>query len=130
MASLIERHRDRIEGVLSCFDRVLIQGTLPSVCYAGAMSTTLDSRGIKVFDYATEFAQPFREAIRARAERVAAEARRTRRTHSQEPLPRSGVRRRRSRSLNPEILAFLQSIVRRTDYPYDRPRFKSMMSPA
>jgi hypothetical protein len=37
------------------------------------MSTTLDSRGIKLFDYATEFAQPFREAIRARAERVAGE---------------------------------------------------------
>lgn len=34
MANLIERHRDRIEGVLSCFDRVLIQGTLPSVGYA------------------------------------------------------------------------------------------------
>jgi hypothetical protein len=73
MANLIDRHRERIEGVLSCFDRVLIQGTLPSVCYAEAMSTTLDSRGIKLFDYATEFAQPFREAIRARAERVAGE---------------------------------------------------------
>src|SRR3954467_7686024 len=73
MANLIERHRDRVEGVLSCFDRVLIQGTLPSVCYAKAMSLTLDSRGIKLFDYANEFAQPFREAIRARAERVAAE---------------------------------------------------------
>jgi hypothetical protein len=73
MANLIDRHRDRIEGVLSCFDRVLIQGTLPSVCYAEAMSTTLDGRGIKLFDYATEFAQPFREAIRARAERVASE---------------------------------------------------------
>jgi hypothetical protein len=33
MANLIERHRDRIMGVLSCFDRVLIQGTLPSVCH-------------------------------------------------------------------------------------------------
>jgi hypothetical protein len=73
MVNLIERHRDCIEGVLSCFDRVLIQGTLPSVCYAKAMSITLDSRGIKLFDYA-EFARPFREAIRAQAERVAADA--------------------------------------------------------
>jgi hypothetical protein len=73
MASLIDRHRDQILGVLSCFDRVLIRGTLPSVCHAQAMATTLDNRGIRLFDYATEFAQPFREAIRARAERAAAE---------------------------------------------------------
>lgn len=73
MAGLIERRRDRIKGVLSCFDRVLIQGTLPSVCHAKAMSMTLDSRDIRLFDYATEFAQPYREAIHAHAERVAAE---------------------------------------------------------
>jgi hypothetical protein len=74
MRNLIERHRDRIEGVLSCFERVLIQGTLPSVGYAKAMSITLDSSVIKLFDYASEFAQPFREAIRAKADRVAADA--------------------------------------------------------
>ena len=73
MASLIDRHRDQILGVLSCFDRVLIRGTLPSVCHAQAMATTLHNRGIRLFDYATEFAQPFREAIRAHAERVAAD---------------------------------------------------------
>jgi hypothetical protein len=73
MASLIERHRDRIHGVLSCFDRVVIRGTLPSVCHAQVMGTTLDSRGIRLFDYATEFAHPLREAIRAHAERVVGE---------------------------------------------------------
>lgn len=73
MASLIERHRDQILGVLSCFDRVVIRGTLPSVCHANAMATVLDSRGIRLFDYATQFAQPFRESIRAHAERVAAD---------------------------------------------------------
>jgi len=73
MANLIERHRDRIDGMLSCFDRVLIQGTLPSVCHAKAMSIELDRRDIRLFDYATAFAQPFREAIRAQAERVAAD---------------------------------------------------------
>ena len=73
MASLIERHRDRIHGVLSCFDRVVIRGTLPSVCHPQVMANTLDSRGIRLFDYATEFAHPLREAIRAHAERVAGE---------------------------------------------------------
>jgi hypothetical protein len=73
MANLIERHRDRIRGVLSWFDRVVIKGTLPSVCHAGAMATMLDSRDIRIFDYFARFAQPFRESIRAHAERLAAE---------------------------------------------------------
>jgi len=72
MASLIEHHHQQILGVLSCFDRVVIRGTLPSVCHANAMATALDSRGIWLFDYATKFAQPFRESIRAHVERVAA----------------------------------------------------------
>jgi hypothetical protein len=73
MPNLIDRHRDSIQGVLSCFDRVVIQGTLPSVCHAGAMATLLDSRGIRLFDYFVQSAQPFRESIRAHAERLAAE---------------------------------------------------------
>jgi hypothetical protein len=49
MASMIERHRDRIRGVLSCFDRIVIQGTLPSVCQTGAGATLLDACGIRIF---------------------------------------------------------------------------------
>ena len=73
MGNLIDRHRDQILGVLSCYDRVVIRGTLPSVCYANAMATTLDARGIRLFDYAKQFAEPLRAAIRAYAEHVAAE---------------------------------------------------------
>ena len=72
MTNLIERHHKVIRGVLSCFDRIVIQGTLPSVCHPKAMMTELDRRGILVFDY-TQFAQPFRDAIRAHAERIATE---------------------------------------------------------
>ena len=74
MASLIDRYRDQIEGVLSCYDRVVIRGTLSSVCHAKAMASTLDARGIRLFDYTKQFAEPLREAIRAQADRVAAEA--------------------------------------------------------
>jgi hypothetical protein len=45
MANLIERHREQIRSVLSCFDRVVMQGTLPSICHASAIATLLDSRG-------------------------------------------------------------------------------------
>ena len=31
---LTERYADRIRGVLSCFDRVVIMGTLPDICHA------------------------------------------------------------------------------------------------
>jgi hypothetical protein len=30
----MERYDDRIAGVLSCYDRVVVTGTLPTVCSA------------------------------------------------------------------------------------------------
>jgi hypothetical protein len=30
---LTERHADQIAGVLSCWDRMLVFGTLPKICY-------------------------------------------------------------------------------------------------
>lgn len=41
MASLIDRHAGNIVGILSCLDRVVIQGTIPSVCHAKAVETLL-----------------------------------------------------------------------------------------
>ncbi len=42
MASpLVERYDDRIAGVLSCYDRVVVTGTLPAVCYADGMTRFL-----------------------------------------------------------------------------------------
>jgi hypothetical protein len=71
--SLTERYRDRLAGVLSCYDRIVITGTLPGACYAGGMTSFLYSRGIRIFDYA-RFAEPLRERIRATALEVCAAA--------------------------------------------------------
>ena len=60
-------------GVLSCFSRVIITGTLPGACYAAGMTSFLHSRGIRIFDYA-RFAEPLRERIRAAAEAAATTA--------------------------------------------------------
>jgi hypothetical protein len=30
---LIDRYRERLHGVLSCYDRIVVTGTLPQVCY-------------------------------------------------------------------------------------------------
>ena len=64
---LSERYADRMVGVLSCFDRIVITETLPGICYAGGMTGHLYAKGIRIFDYA-QFAEPLRERIRPRAQ--------------------------------------------------------------
>ncbi len=67
-----ERHKEEIAGVLSCYDRILVQGTLPGLCYADGMTAYLYARQIRIFDYPS-WAQPLRDALRQNAERLAAE---------------------------------------------------------
>jgi hypothetical protein len=64
MNPFVERHQGDISGVLSCFARVVITGTLPAIAHAGAMTGLLGYLGIRVFDY-TQWAEPLREALRA-----------------------------------------------------------------
>ena len=59
-------------GVLGCWDRMLIFGTLPKICYAAGMTSYLYERQIRIFDY-PKFAEPFRNELRENAERLAAE---------------------------------------------------------
>ena len=63
MLELLERHADRIQGVLSCFDRIVGMGTLPDICHAEAMTRFLNTRGIRIFDF-TVWAKELAEAIR------------------------------------------------------------------
>jgi hypothetical protein len=70
---LTERHAAQIAGMLGCWDRMLIFGTLPGICFAGGMTSFLYERGIRIFDY-PKFAEPFRNRIRENAEKLAAEA--------------------------------------------------------
>ena len=70
---LTERHAAQIAGVLGCWDRMLIFGTPPKICFAGGMTSFLYERKIRVFDY-PKFAEPFRNRIRENAERLAAES--------------------------------------------------------
>jgi hypothetical protein len=51
---------------------MLMFGTLPKICYAEGMTSYLFERKIRIFDY-PKFAQPFRDELRANAERLAAE---------------------------------------------------------
>jgi hypothetical protein len=70
--SLMDRYDDRIAGVLSCYDRVVITGTLPGVCYAGGMTRYLNANGIRIFDY-PQFAMQLRDRVRDCAASLATE---------------------------------------------------------
>ena len=72
MQNFIERHLTHIEGVTSCFDRVVLTGTIPGICYADGMSLFLRQQNIRIFDYAN-WAKPLREEVRKNAESVAAQ---------------------------------------------------------
>lgn len=69
---LTERHKEQITGELSCFDRVLLFGTLPKICYAAGMTSYMYERKMRIFDY-PKFAEPFRNQLRENAEALAKE---------------------------------------------------------
>jgi hypothetical protein len=70
---LTEKYADQLDGVLHCYDRLVLTGSLMPVCYPQGMTKYLNERGIRIFDYA-QFAQPLAEQLRANAEAVAAQA--------------------------------------------------------
>jgi len=72
MEQFIERHASKIQGVLSCRDRIVLNGTIPGICYADGMTGFLKIQGIRIFDY-TKWAEPLRDEIRVNAERLAVE---------------------------------------------------------
>ena len=69
---LTERYQSQTAGVLSCYDRVIIQGTLPKWCYAQGMTDYFYANQIRIFDY-PKWAEPLRDGIRENMERIAAE---------------------------------------------------------
>jgi hypothetical protein len=69
---LTERYRDQIVGILSCYDRIIIQGTVPGWCYATGMTDYFYKHQIRIFDY-PKWAERMREALRQNMERLAAD---------------------------------------------------------
>jgi hypothetical protein len=70
---LTVRYRERLAGVLSCYDRMIVTGTLPGACYAKGMTGFLSARQIRIFDY-PRFAEPLRDRVRERAAALASAA--------------------------------------------------------
>ena len=72
MMELVERYQDEVAGVLSCVDRLILQGRIGVFSYADGMTRYLTARGIKIFDF-IKWAAPATEAIKKHAEGLAAE---------------------------------------------------------
>jgi len=70
---LTERYANELNGILNCYDRILISGNVQTWCYAKGMTSYLYQQKILVFDY-TKIVEPFREQIRSNAERLAKES--------------------------------------------------------
>ena len=65
------RHAKLIDGMISCFDRVVIMGSLLDICYPDGMAAYLSAHGIRLFDF-TRWAEPLRDELRHNAETLAA----------------------------------------------------------
>lgn len=72
MKQFLECHAKKIAGTLSCFDRMIITGTIPGICYDKGMASYLSSRDIRLFDF-TKWADPLRQRVRANAQAISAE---------------------------------------------------------
>jgi hypothetical protein len=70
---ITEQYKEQIRGTLSCYDRVILRGTIPGLCFADGMTSFLYAQHIQIFDYPDKFANPLREEIRTNADRIATE---------------------------------------------------------
>ena len=73
VSAFVERHHEMIQGEISCFDRVVITGSLPDIGHARAMEAYLRYHKVLLKDY-PRWAEPMRDEIRAHAERLAEDA--------------------------------------------------------
>jgi hypothetical protein len=69
----VERHADRITGVLSSFDRVIIKGHLRPICWSGGMEQFMAAKGVLIKDFGG-FVNRHSESVKEHARKVADKA--------------------------------------------------------
>jgi len=73
MERFVTRHKNRIAGILTGFDRMRFRGTLRSISYVEAVQKWLNARGVLLKDFGT-FAEQLSKEMVAHAHTVAKEA--------------------------------------------------------
>jgi hypothetical protein len=71
MVAFFARHRKQISGVCSCFDRVVIRGSLTDICFPEGMAAHLSANHVRLFDF-PRWAEPLRDELRLNTETLAA----------------------------------------------------------
>ena len=69
---LTDKYADKIYGTITCYDRMIIQGYIPSWSHAEGMTGYLKANSIRIFDF-SNFSQPLTEQVRSNAQRIADE---------------------------------------------------------
>jgi hypothetical protein len=72
-SQLLERYADQIEGILGCYDRVIVTGTLVDVAHPDVLTARLYALNIRCFDLKL-FAEPLRDQVRDNAILLARQA--------------------------------------------------------
>jgi len=70
MELLTDRYKEEISGELSCYDRIILKGTLPTICYAEGMTGYLYKNNILIFSY-KKFVVSLRDKLKSHAEQLA-----------------------------------------------------------
>ena len=87
MELFITKYNGLINLTLSCYDRIIITGTLPEISYAEGITSYLYSKDIRIFDYA-KFAEGLRDSIRKQIDSIVSES-----GVSVQYLKKSGIRK-------------------------------------
>ena len=69
---LTEKYADKISAVLTCYDRIIIQGVIPGWCFSEGMTSYFYANDIRIFDYAN-FSKSLSDKTRENAEQLAKE---------------------------------------------------------
>lgn len=73
MKRFVERYRNRVQGILTGFDRVVFRGTLTSINYTESLSKWLSHHHVLLKDF-TEYSRQLTEQIKQAAQQMALEA--------------------------------------------------------
>lgn len=69
---LTAKYADKIYGIITCYDRIIILGYIPNWSHAETMTTYMKLNGIRIFYYPI-FSQPLTGQVRQNAEKTAQE---------------------------------------------------------
>ena len=69
---ITEQYKEQIQGVLSCYDRVILRGTIPGWCFAQGMTAYLNTVRVPLFNY-PQWALALNNQVHQNAERLAKE---------------------------------------------------------